>query len=203
MLSGRLSAALFNRTGRFVTAISLEEEFCAFAAAQAAHRISIPSQSFLPPVLLTDGKVYRPHIHFEFPNSNFEINWSPSSFRSIAFPIFDLRLRQAANLKIAIQIQKSTKLGVAWAAGSRCAESVSYRESSSPGCPHLRSLGSLTRGHRLDPSRALRTGAFRLHALSWRLHKLPAARRREFLFANRESRARRTTTAQPDFPPDR
>src|SRR5262249_44398589 len=44
MLSGRLSAALFNRTGRFVTAISLEEKFCAFAAAQAAHRISIPSQ---------------------------------------------------------------------------------------------------------------------------------------------------------------
>src|SRR6267378_7898730 len=45
MLSGWLSATLFNRTGRFVTAISLEEEFCTFAAAQAAHRISIPSQS--------------------------------------------------------------------------------------------------------------------------------------------------------------
>src|SRR5204863_3896198 len=50
MLSGRLCAALFNRTGRLVTAISLEEKFCAFAAAQTAHRISIPSQSFLPPV---------------------------------------------------------------------------------------------------------------------------------------------------------
>src|SRR5205823_3238052 len=63
MLSGRLRAAFFNRTGRFVAAISLEEKFCAFAAAQAAHRISIPSQSFLPPVSNTDGKVYRPRIH--------------------------------------------------------------------------------------------------------------------------------------------
>ena len=50
MLSGRLSAALFNRTGRFVATVSLEEKFCTFAAAQTAHRVSIPSQSFLPPV---------------------------------------------------------------------------------------------------------------------------------------------------------
>src|SRR5262249_18699830 len=41
MLSGRLRAALFNRTRRFVAAISLEEKFCTFAATQAAHRISI------------------------------------------------------------------------------------------------------------------------------------------------------------------
>jgi len=50
MLSGRLSAALFNRTGRFVATVALEEKFCTFAATQTAHRISIPSQSFLPPV---------------------------------------------------------------------------------------------------------------------------------------------------------
>jgi hypothetical protein len=50
VLSGRLSAALFNRTGRFVAPVSLEEKFCAFAAAQTAHRSSIPSQLFLPPV---------------------------------------------------------------------------------------------------------------------------------------------------------
>src|SRR5207247_11197971 len=30
MLSGRLRAAFFNRTGRFVAAISLEEKFCTF-----------------------------------------------------------------------------------------------------------------------------------------------------------------------------
>jgi hypothetical protein len=50
MLSRRLSTPLFDGTRRLVTAISLEEKFCTFAAAQAAHRISIPSQSFLPPV---------------------------------------------------------------------------------------------------------------------------------------------------------
>src|SRR5260370_37152134 len=33
MLSGRLSAALFNRTVRFVAMVSLVEELCAFAAA--------------------------------------------------------------------------------------------------------------------------------------------------------------------------
>ena len=50
VLSRRLSAALLNRTGRFVATVSLEEKFCTFAAAQTAHRVSIPSQSFLPPV---------------------------------------------------------------------------------------------------------------------------------------------------------
>src|SRR5260370_33059498 len=50
MLSGRLSSALLNRTGRIVAPVSLEQKFCSFAAAQTAHRISIPSQSFLPPV---------------------------------------------------------------------------------------------------------------------------------------------------------
>src|SRR5215471_12833092 len=50
MLSRRLCTALFDGTRRLVTAISLEKKFCTFAAAQAAHRISIPSQSFLPPV---------------------------------------------------------------------------------------------------------------------------------------------------------
>jgi hypothetical protein len=50
VLSRRLCAALFNRTRWFVATVALEEKFCAFAAAQAAHRISIPSQSFLPPV---------------------------------------------------------------------------------------------------------------------------------------------------------
>src|SRR5437762_4584978 len=96
MLSGRLRAAFFNRTGRFVAAISLEEKFCAFAAAQAAHRISIPSQSFLPPVSNTDGKVYRLRIRslnleslileFEILNLQFPIR-SPSSFRSTSLPI--------------------------------------------------------------------------------------------------------------------
>jgi hypothetical protein len=50
MLSRRLGSALLDGTRRLVTAISLEEKFSTFAAAQAAHRISIPSQSFLPPV---------------------------------------------------------------------------------------------------------------------------------------------------------
>src|SRR5262249_3682391 len=72
MLSGRLRAALFNRTRRFVAAISLEEKFCTFAATQAAHRISIPSQSFLPPVSNTDGKVYRPRFRITS-NFKFEI----------------------------------------------------------------------------------------------------------------------------------
>src|ERR1043166_2848565 len=62
MLSRRLGPAFLDRTRRLVTAISLEEKFCTFAAAQAAHRISIPSQSFLPPVSITDGKVYRPRL---------------------------------------------------------------------------------------------------------------------------------------------
>src|SRR5260370_24745530 len=50
MLSGRLRATLFTRTRGFVATCTLEEKFCSFAAAQPAHRIPIPSQSFLPPV---------------------------------------------------------------------------------------------------------------------------------------------------------
>src|SRR6185436_11464258 len=45
VLSGGLCAPLFNRTRGFVATVALEEKFCAFAAAHAAHRISIPSQS--------------------------------------------------------------------------------------------------------------------------------------------------------------
>src|ERR1041384_8718219 len=86
MLSGRLRAAFLNRTGRFLAAISLEEKFCTFAAAQAAPRFSIPSQSFLPPVSNTDGKVYRPRSGIL--NSQFPIR-GPSSFRSTSLPFVD------------------------------------------------------------------------------------------------------------------
>src|ERR1041384_2735797 len=96
MLPGRLCAALLNRTRWLVTAISLEEKFCTFAAAQAAHRISIPSQSFLPPVSNTDGKVYRLRIYclnleslileFEILNSQTRIR-GPTSFRATLLPI--------------------------------------------------------------------------------------------------------------------
>src|ERR1051326_1117499 len=95
MLSGRLRAAFFNRTRRFVAAISLEEKFCTFAAAQAAHRISIPSQSFLPPVskyrrkslqaanLLFESLI----LEFEILNLKFSTPIrSPSSFRSTSLP---------------------------------------------------------------------------------------------------------------------
>jgi hypothetical protein len=58
MLSGRLRAALLNWTRWFVAPIAFKKEFCTFAAAQTAHRISIPSQLFIASSLL-DGKVYR------------------------------------------------------------------------------------------------------------------------------------------------
>jgi hypothetical protein len=60
VLSRRLSSTLFNRAGRLVTAVALEEKFCTFTAAQTAHRISIPSQAFYASSLMLDGKVYRP-----------------------------------------------------------------------------------------------------------------------------------------------
>src|SRR5260370_4582518 len=50
VLSGRLRASFFNRAGGFITTVALKEKLCTFAAAQTAHRISIPSHSFLPPV---------------------------------------------------------------------------------------------------------------------------------------------------------
>ncbi len=50
MLSGRLCTAFFNRTRRLVTPVTFKKKLCTFTAAQAAHRISIPSQLFLPPV---------------------------------------------------------------------------------------------------------------------------------------------------------
>jgi hypothetical protein len=61
VLSGRLCAAFFNRTRRLVTPVTFKEKLCAFAAAQTAHRISIPSQVVsASSLLLQDGKVYRP-----------------------------------------------------------------------------------------------------------------------------------------------
>src|SRR5207249_3966944 len=54
MLSGRLCTALFNRTRWLVASITLEKKFCTFAATQTAHRISIPSQLFMPPVCKTE-----------------------------------------------------------------------------------------------------------------------------------------------------
>ena len=53
MLSGRLCPALFNRTRWLVASITLEKKLCTFAAAQTAHRISIPSQLFLASSLLS------------------------------------------------------------------------------------------------------------------------------------------------------
>jgi len=53
-LPGRLCTALFNRTRGLVASITLKKKLCTFAAAQAAHRISIPSQLFLPPVFKTE-----------------------------------------------------------------------------------------------------------------------------------------------------
>jgi hypothetical protein len=46
MLSGWLRSTLFNRTRRLVTPITFKKKLCTFTAAQAAHRISIPSQLF-------------------------------------------------------------------------------------------------------------------------------------------------------------
>jgi hypothetical protein len=54
VLSGWLRAALFNRTRGLVASITLKKKLCTFAAAQTAHRISIPSQLFLPPVFKTE-----------------------------------------------------------------------------------------------------------------------------------------------------
>jgi hypothetical protein len=58
MLSGWLGSTLFNRTRRLVTPITFKKKLCTFTAAQAAHRISIPSQLFSASSLF-DGKVYR------------------------------------------------------------------------------------------------------------------------------------------------
>jgi hypothetical protein len=46
VLSRWLCTALFNWTRRLVAAITLKKKLCTFAAAQTAHRISIPSQLF-------------------------------------------------------------------------------------------------------------------------------------------------------------
>jgi hypothetical protein len=43
VLSRRVRAPFFDRTGRFKTAIALQKKLSTFAAAQAAHRISISS----------------------------------------------------------------------------------------------------------------------------------------------------------------
>ena len=46
VLSGRLRAALLNRARRLETAVALQKQFRTFAAAQTAHRTTIPSHFF-------------------------------------------------------------------------------------------------------------------------------------------------------------
>jgi hypothetical protein len=58
VLSWRLCTAFFNRTRRLKAPVTFKKKLCTFAAAQAAHRISIPSQLFSASSLC-DGKVYR------------------------------------------------------------------------------------------------------------------------------------------------
>src|ERR1044072_8069210 len=50
VLPRRLRAALLNRARRLETAVALQKQLRAFAAAQTAHRTTIPSHSILPPV---------------------------------------------------------------------------------------------------------------------------------------------------------
>src|SRR5256885_262282 len=146
MLSGRLRAAFFNRTGRFVAAISLEEKFCPFAAAQAAHRISIPSQSFLPPVSNTDGKVYRLRIHsldleslileFEILNLQFRFEaLHPLGQHHCQFVDFQCRFsKRFCQSTIGNRKSAMLKLYAASGAGNRYAESASCHESPSREC---------------------------------------------------------------------
>src|ERR1044072_8615159 len=101
-----------------------------------------------------------------------------------------------------IRVNPRSKLYVASADGSRCAGWASYRESSSRGCPHSRSHGSLIRVHRLVLSHALHTGACPLHAPSSPLRKPLAARRTASLYASHGSHARRLTIARSSSPRD-
>jgi hypothetical protein len=70
-----LCTTLFNRTRRLVASVPFKKKFCSLAAAQTAHRISIPSQVFSASSLL-DGKVYR-----------LRFSAGPSSFGLIQFQI--------------------------------------------------------------------------------------------------------------------
>src|SRR6185369_756931 len=107
-----------------------------------------------------------------------------------------------SNLTLTNKTHNQLKLFYASADGSRCAGWASYRESSSRGCPHSRSRGSLTRVHRLVLSHALHTGACPPRAPSSPLRKPPAAPRTASLYASHGSHARRPTIARSSSPRD-